>query len=363
MKYKKFLAIVFSCLAIGSFAGCSNDTDTYAQDKGSTVQVASTTQGIAIGDVKGNTDADRLTLSGIQAISDIKGARKDFLDEYFKNDKKVTDYDKWLTRCDDIMNRINNTITTISNLKPDEKASDSDKNNFNISKDATIKFLDGLNKSLAKQKSEIQSVKNRNSTEPVETYAFNGLSIYNENLVDTDLSVVRSSGWNRKNFYILNRFNGKELIAKGNRRCAADFIPKYNLLITYTGAKHQNFNKDGSAVITLILDNIGDTDFDMSKMKLVLSENGKEHIGDVDGTNATVTSLQSGYQDEIDRENLDATIDATGTIKPGYKAYCIFLFKDLGRSFYTAEGAATSHMVLYYNDEPIWMGDLMDIMY
>jgi len=361
MKYKKLLAVIFSCLAVGAFAGCSSDTDTYAQDKGSTVQVASTTQGIAIGDVKGNTDTDRLSLSGVQAISDVKGARKDFLDEYVKTNKKVVDYDKWMGRIDDITNRINNTISTINNLKPDEKASNSDKNDFNVSKDATIKFLDSLNKSLARQKSEIQSAKNTNK--PIECYAFSTLFLYDDGKSGMNFSAVDTTGWFRKNFYILNKFNGKELIAKGNKRCAADFIPKYNLLLTYTGLQYQSLNTDGTAVLTLIIDNIGDKDFDMSKMKLVLTENGKEYTGDVNGTNSMVTNLQMSYQDSIKSEMIDAIVDATGTIKPGYKAYCIFLFKDLGRSFYTAEGSGTAHMILYYNDEPIWMGDLTDVMY
>ena len=362
MKYKKLLVVIFSCLAIGSFAGCSNDTDTYAQDKGSTVQVASTTQGIAIGNVKGNTDADRLTLSGIQAISDVKGARKDFLDEYFKTNKKVVDYDRWINRIDDITNRINNTISTINNLQPDEKASNEDKEKFKISKEATVKYLDHLNRSLAKEKSDIQSAKNTNKA-----IEYTLLSSYEVNEWDrmTNNSKDGSTGAYRQLFYIFNSFNDRNtLIPKGNERCAADFIPQYNLLITYAGNRYQHFDTGtGDLTLTIILDNIGKEDFDLDKLKLVLTDNGKEIVGDTNATNYRVTALQNNFEKAIANSHEAASVTTTGMLKPDTQAYMIYVFKGLGRSVNTAEGTGTMHMILYYDNKVIWMEDLEGVMF
>lgn len=307
-----------------------------------------TTRGIYIGEAYADTIPNKMIIPTLQIVSDIKGARKDFLDEYFKNQKQAKDYDQWENRLDDISRKINDTIGKIRDLQileTDKSLNDSD---FNIAKEATIEYLDSLNKALSNEKAKIQSAKNKSEDIDSKFLSFNNIYEYN--------GLTYRNYW----YMCMNFFDGVDLfyddVAKDNT--IGDYIPGLNINITYGGKLEEN----GTLGIPIMIYNSGDKDFELNKFKIVIVENGNPVNYDLSETNR-IDKMVSPDVEAIIAQEPDIMFKINGVLPPGKVAIGLYAFTGLDFTRLSElsediESENTIEVLGYYNDQLVWYEDL-----
>ena len=349
---KKSLVCLFMIVAM-ILSGCSGNSNTN-NNAASTVSEnavgTSATQGIAMGDVTGKNDRDKMYLAMTQVLSEIKGARKDYLGDYFKNNKEVKDYDKWNKRVDELSEKVGNTTATISALQPEQNATTEQKNAFNAQKDATVRFLQTLTTNLAMAKADVQNAKT--SDKPLSYLFLNAIKTIKTNgLVDF------------VNMNHVTEYNGVDFSKYSTKGLSGQLIPKYGVLVMYSPQLNYLDTNNGELTNCIAFFNPWGNDFNLSKLKVVLYENGKEIVGDPDATNSTVSDIQNNLStsEMPDRTKpngkIGVKVTSDGQINPHEMVAYVSVFKGISRNMNTVEGRNTTSICIYYGDELIWVGD------
>lgn len=349
---KKLLVCLLAAFMI-ILSGCSNNNGgASTSSEGGNFLGTSATQGIAIGDVTGNNDREKMVIAATQALSEVKGARKDFLDEYFKNNKEVKSYDKWIGRIDGLSEKVSNTISTVSALQPPQNAEAATKNAFTKQRDNTVSYLQSLSTVLAVEKSKVQNSKS--SSKPISRGLLSSSTINKNCMVD----------YSRMNKSI--EYNGVNMMNFSKHGLSAQIIPKYDIIFNYLYTNNVDDSQNAEITSAFTFLNPWEKDFDLSKLKIVLLDNGKEVVGDANAMNPTISNWQRLMQGEgfpysaAPNGKLDLALKSSGKLNPKEVALYAVVFKGLSRNMFTPEGIAESEILIYYGDELIWVGDYLD---
>ena len=350
---KKILLCMLAVMFVIFVGGCGKDNSNSSSSNPS-VSSKPTFQGIAYNeeDIKTDDYFTTFSVGTISIRSRMKSERKEFLDEYYSTNKQVVDYDKWKKKVQTLLDDTNSMISEFNKMTPGENIKGEDLKKYNNAKSAAIDMLDCYAKYLNKSLSDIQSAQNKGTPIPYwllcDNYLFqhgfaqaNSKFLKNSGAFDNGLFCwLKDKVGNKKGFY---------------------FIPKLDIMISPFRSEYDYYGNTNELTATFVFLNRGMENFDMSKIKVTLTENNVVLEGDGNANNNYVKEMLQYSQ------GLGCTFATTGVFKPqsgdgNMKDFIVatYVFKPVSRGFSTDEGKYTAYFTITYDGQPILYTEYLD---